>query len=204
MVRRLVLLLATALTTASGANAQAIDGRATGVSGTLIDFNGLSVTGAPLLAVNGVAFTSGYVGAPGVFGSPFATNALYNFSPVNFVFGELRIRFGSAIEAASFNLVTDIGTSTFSAFLNDALVGTFQRPTDNTQSALFYGFENIQFDRLDVRFVLTGTTTLAFTGIDNLRYSGTTVPEPGSLALTVGGLAAVAGVLRRRRHAAHS
>ena len=124
----------------------------------------------------------------------------------DFIYGELRIDFGAAINAASFNLVTDIGTSTFSAFLNSALVSTFDRGTDNTQSALFYGFENIQFDRLAVRFVLTGTTTLAFTGIDNLRYSGTTVPEPGTLALTLtlGGLGAVAGAVRQRRRGAHS
>lgn len=202
MRRRVALSVIAALLVVNTAHAQFIDARVTGVPGVTLDFNTLAIVDfTPVTSVSGVTFGNAYFGGSHFFGSPFGTGALYNVPPApSTLFGLISIRFGGPTTAAAFNLATDAGTTTFTAFLNGAVVSTFNRPTNVAQSTLFFGFEDVQFDRIDVQTLLNGTTDpqIAFTGIDNLQVTTRVTPEPGTLALTVAGLVMVCGAMRRR------
>ncbi|WP_310419122.1 PEP-CTERM sorting domain-containing protein [Chamaesiphon sp. OTE_8_metabat_110] len=85
-------------------------------------------------------------------------------------------------------MVTNPGTSTFNALLNNSVVDTFSTATNNTSSNNFYGFTGVTFDAIRV------TAANNFATIDNIQFGTATaqsVPEPFSIIGTlVGGTAA--------------
>lgn len=139
-------------------------------------------------------------------GSPFSTGAIYNMPPPlsNTAFGAISIQFPIALTGAALNLATDVGATTFSAYLNGSLVTTFNRVTDFSKSSLSYGFEGFEFDRIEVRTVLEGTTgQIAFTGTDNLQFasvpaSAIVTPEPSTATMLLGCAIALLALHRRR------
>ena len=186
---------------------QHIDARATGVLGSVIEFNSpILPNSTPVSALNGVTFGNAYSGSAFFSGSPFATGAIYNVPPAlsNIAFGAISIEFPMALMGAAFNLATDVGATTFSAYLNGSLVETFNSATDFSKSSSFYGFEGFEFDRIEVRTVLEGTTgQIAFTGIDNLQFASVPAaavlaPEPSTAAMIFGGVIALFAYRRRR------
>ncbi|WP_309738022.1 PEP-CTERM sorting domain-containing protein [Chamaesiphon sp. OTE_20_metabat_361] len=86
-------------------------------------------------------------------------------------------------------MVTNPGTSTFNALLNNSVVDTFSTATNNTSSNNFYGFTGVTFDAIRVT---AGSNGLA--AIDNIQFGTATaqsVPEPFSIIGTlIGGTAA--------------
>ena len=105
--------------------------------------------------------------------------------------------FGSPVSGASFNAVDNSSTSTvFSAYLGGSLVSSFVNAVpianDAATTGLFWGFDGVVFDRLEISH-----TTAGF-GIDNLSYTST-VPEPGTVGLVATGLIGLLGVTSRRR-----
>ncbi len=181
---------------ASQVSAQAINGRATGLSVPqyTIDFNSHTVGLLPGI-VNDVNMNTWEVGGPGAGGSSFSTNAIYNFGRQACCLNPTTISFTQAVNGVAFNLVTNRTTSAFSAFLGTNLVYSFSGSTENsaTTNSLWFGFENISFDRISVDAVGTNGAQ----GIDNIQVSA--VPEPSSVALIATGLIALGFAARRRR-----
>lgn len=105
--------------------------------------------------------------------------------------------FDTAISEFALQLLTNSGTTTFTALLGGAVVETFAATTNrDTTADDYYGFEDIVFD--EVRFQISAINSNF--NLDNVQYSfaATAVPEPGTLALLTIGLLGI-GVLRRRR-----
>lgn len=147
----------------------------------------------------GVTFTpSLYYNVQPVF---FPTDFLANFSfagdPTN---NPASILFAQDQTAAAFAMQTNPGTSTFEAYLDGVLVESFTAATslsflpDLTNASNFYGFSGIVFDEIRIT---SGGPGGVFQ-IDNLQLSSA-VPEPGTLALLVLGLAGLAATRRRRQ-----
>lgn len=99
------------------------------------------------------------------------------------------ISFAQSQSQAAFSMVTNPGTSTFEALLNNSLVDTFSTATTSTSSNNFYGFTGVTVDAIRVTARGGGSAI-----IDNIQLSPATaqsVPEPFSIIGTlVGGAAA--------------
>ena len=112
--------------------------------------------------------------------------AAKNFSPTTNPF---LISFTQSRSQAAFSLVTNTGTSTFDALLNNSVVDTFSTATNTSSSNNFYGFTGVTFDAIRVTAALNGIAV-----IDNIQRGTATaqsVPEPFSIIGTlVGGTAA--------------
>lgn len=197
-LRHLTVAFSLLAATASSVAAQAINGRSTGITSPqqTIDFESLAAGSQP--GVVGLANFGGTwtVGGPFVGGSSFATNGAYNFDFSNCCTNPMNIWFTQAVNAAAFNIVTNPGTTVFTAFLGGSQVAQFSAATQNdpTTNGLWYGFENISFDQIQID---ASATVNAAMGIDNLQANA--VPEPGSIALVATGLLGVIGMARRRR-----
>jgi len=116
-------------------------------------------------------------------GYPNITAAVaYNFD------NPFLISFTQPQSQAAFSFVTNRGTSTFEALLNNSVVETFSARNDLDSTNNFYGFTGITFDALRV------TPSGGFGLIDNLQFGTATaqpVPEPFSIIGTlIGGTAA--------------
>lgn len=99
-----------------------------------------------------------------------------------------RIEFDEPVLAFAMAWITNPGNTTFTAYLNDALVEqTTVATTYDNASICFSVFENMTFDRIDATI---DAAHLSFR-IDNLQR----VPAPGAMALLLLGVAAA----RRRR-----
>ena len=111
--------------------------------------------------------------------------AARNFSPTTNPF---LISFTQSRSQAAFSMVTNTGTSTFDALLNNSVVDTFSTVTNTSSSNNFYGFTGVTFDAIRV----TAGSGPAL--IDNIQLGTATaqsVPEPFSIIGTlVGGTAA--------------
>ncbi len=101
--------------------------------------------------------------------------AARNFAPTTNPF---LISFTQSQSQAAFSLVTNPGTSTFDALLNNSVVDTFSTATNTTSSNNFYGFTGVTFDAIRVTAALNGIAV-----IDNIQLGTATaqsVPEPFS------------------------
>lgn len=145
---------------------------------------------------NGTALTNQYSSLGVTFSGLFQYNgdtrpnidtfAAANFSPITNPF---LISFAQSQSQAAFSLVTNTGTSTFDALLNNSVVDTFSTATTSTSSNNFYGFTGVTFDAIRVTAAPSGAAI-----IDNIQLGTATaqsVPEPFSIIGTlVGGTAA--------------
>lgn len=109
--------------------------------------------------------------------------------------------FSSPVSAAVFNFYTNPGTTTFSAYLENQLIETFDASTFATwqgSPARFYGFTDITFDK--ITFSIQGAINTSFV-IDNLQFvtDSTSVPEPATLGLLGLGIAGLASTRRRNK-----
>jgi len=130
-------------------------------------------------------------------GVTFAGLEVYNTSPgypnmtelVGFNFANpFLISFTQPQSQAAFSFITEAGTSTFEALLNDSVVETFFATTDLDSTNNFYGFTGVTFNAIRV------TAAGDLGSIDNLQFGTATaqpVPEPFSIIGTlIGGTAA--------------
>jgi hypothetical protein len=105
------------------------------------------------------------------------------------------IQFLQQQTAAAFAMLTNPGTSTFTALLNGVAVESFSDTTNFNVTTNFYGFTNILFN--EIKITAGGFNSVAL--IDNLQFNPaatTSVPTPALLPGLIGlGL----GVLRKRR-----
>lgn len=199
-VARIALLAVSLALPSAVAQAQFIDGRATGVGGTTIDFNGIVAANfTPLAPIMGVTFANAYFLPGGEFGNTFADGAAYNFNATaSYV---LSIQFGGRVNASAFNVLTGNGTTTFTAFLNGASISSFSSITSAASQNVFFGFEQLQFDRIDITTRLADIPPefIGPIGIDNVQFvSAVVAPEPASVSLVTVGLIALGGATRRR------
>ena len=141
----------------------------------------------------GVTFASDsvfYNSQPGYFSSD---PSLANFSFTNSGGRILSsLYFTQTVNGAAFNFITNLGISSFAALLNETTVESFTAATD-TNTTMFYGFDNISFN--EIQFLAPLNFAAEF---DNLQISSAApVPEPSTFILFGAGLAGF-GLLRRR------
>ena len=141
-----------------------------------------SITLSPLLRYN----SQGAAAFPGITGNYVGNNGGANVNPFS-------ILFGGDITAAAFGVATNPATTFFEALDNGIVVESFAAATHfNGSTNYYFGFQGITFD--EIRVTVGGDRQML---IDNVQIGA--VPEPATYALLVAGLAAVAGVARRRQ-----
>jgi hypothetical protein len=190
------------VTIAGAAQAQTIQGASTGLSSpaATITFEGLgnntSITAQ--YAALGVIFGSDwYSSISGYFyGTGGGVTSASNFQPC--CTSPLDIFFTQAVQGAAFQYGSNLGLSTFTAFLNGNVVSHFTTITSTSgfDTPQYWGFDNSV--KLDAIRIDAFTGNDAFT-IDNLQVGVTATPEPATLALLGTGFAGVFGVVQRRR-----
>lgn len=111
----------------------------------------------------------------------------------------LDIFFTQAVNGTAFQYGSNPGPSTFTAFLNGAVVSTFTAYTGGSgfSTTEFWGFdESVSLDRIRIDAVNVNNAWV----MDNLQVGAVTAtPEPATLLLLGTGFAGVLGVVRRRR-----
>jgi len=142
--------------------------------------------------------------SPNLFYSPNTSifpnmngNRLGNFwSSVNSA-NPFSILFSTIQNDAAFAMVTNQGTSTFTALLNGTAVESFSATTNTSSTSNYFGFTNIYFDEIRVNVGGANGRML----LDNLQTSNNAVvPEPTSLTLFgIGAWVAGLGAACRRR-----
>jgi hypothetical protein len=199
-----------------------VAGRSGGVTGggVTFDFNGLAVASRSALGQSltsggvQVGFAGEYYGKAGtdfVYSDyPFKSDALYNFNAFLPGHALVSMTFESGlVRGATFNFVLGaFGQANLKAWRTGcaspiaSFLATENSVTGGGTSA-FWGFDfndGTGFDRLTIEAsyaLSSGTPSFAF---DNLQVAPlTTVPEPGTVALTALGLAGLVITARRRR-----
>ena len=128
-------------------------------------------------------------------------NSLGNFPDPygTFIEGPFSIKFNTNQSAAAFAMVSNPGTSIFTALLNGAVVETFNAVTE--YSGNFYGFTDILFDEI---LVNPAQETNGAGLIDNLQTVAAPVPEPASTLglLTLGAMGAGSMLKRKQQQKA--
>ena len=146
-------------------------------------------------ALLGVTFSTAFANPDSSENYPHITgNRLGNFRAGNGgQSGLFTARFSSNLSQVAFALVSAPGTSTVTAWLNNTLVQSATLPSSTTEVNNFFGFRDVDFNRLTVSVDTFDHALL----IDNLQ-TVTAVPEPASWALLLAGVACIGGVVRRR------
>lgn len=188
-----------------GANATPIEGANAGLSspGTTINFgNNLFGDGTIITdQFDGLTFGSDSAGDPWRYrtatqGPGIVDGHLFRGAPDQNP-TEWSLMFDTNIFEAAFNFKAfsaDTHYWTISSWLEGSLVETFTFNNVSEDGSLFYGFENSLFDEIRIMNLMDD----AGFEFDNLQYSSSAVPEPGTLALLGLGLAGM-GLTRRRK-----
>jgi hypothetical protein len=208
----LAVYVAFALMATGAASAAPIISRATGlvVPTTLIDFSEVALANDTPMSIQfaglGVSNFTGlwYNGCPGCVTTPpdGAKPDLANFFNNDTGSGvDFSMTFAGPVGEAAFAFASNLGPTTFEAYLGATLVETFtvnlaDISCNDTNGWCYYGFEGGgAFDRITVQ--MNGTAAL----IDNLQFVGV-VPEPSAAVLYGVGLLVAGTALRRRTIAA--
>jgi len=207
-VKTRIVWLFLGLCSASYASVVAVGPAAFPSGSALLDLTGLADgTEVNGLTVNGVHFSytvggSPLSGAVVIDGGPGITN---NIAPPNIVsVGDNTGVLGLLLPApvtlfgygyAILNTTTVANATTINIFMGATNLGTlsYTGAPDSTFTGGFAGIQStIPFDRVELTFNSTAAPAFA---LDNVRFSGSSVPEPSTMLLTV---AALALGLRRR------
>jgi hypothetical protein len=111
-------------------------------------------------------------------------NSLSNFgvfsgsSPIT----PVSIFFNQAQNAAAFSVITQLGTSTFTALLDGSVVETFNAPTTFGDPNNFYGFTGVVFDEIQI----TPGGDANIMNLDNLQTGTASTPVPFEFSPTLG------------------
>jgi len=188
---------------AGSAQAQTIQQAATGltVPATTITFDGLGSNEDIInqYAALGVIFGANWHAATNYY---FTLTGGGSTSASNFLpccVTPLDIFFTQAVSGTAFQYGSNPGPSTFTAFLNGAVVSEFTAFTGGSgfTTTEFWGFnESVSLDRIRIDAVNVNNAWV----MDNLQVGAVTAtPEPATLMLLGTGFAGVFGVVRRRR-----
>ena len=120
---------------------------------------GTSLTFSEVVFPNNTTITNQFQG----FGVIFSSNIKYNPQTTAFpnivgnrlgnffpIVDQFTVSFTSDVAAAAFAMVTNPGTSTFTALLDGAVVESFAAATNFNSASDFYGFSGITFDQIRV------------------------------------------------------
>lgn len=188
---------------AGSAQAQTIQQAATGLASaaSTITFEGLGSNEDIVnqYAALGVVFGANWHAAQSYY---FVQTGGSSTSASNFLpccVTPLDIFFTQAVSGTAFQYGSNPGPSTFTAFLDGAVVSEFTAYTGGSgfNTTEFWGFdESVSLDRIRIDAVNVNN---AWT-LDNLEVGAVTAtPEPATLMLLGTGFAGVFGVVRRRR-----
>jgi len=149
-------------------------------------------------SASGVTFSGGLF--YDASGSPAYANMfqsrLKNYSGGSCSTGECQtfsIFFSNPVSDAVFAAVTQASSSTFSAYLNNALVETFSAATGTTANNV-YGFTGIVFDEIRIDPATTSNSAML---LDSVEYVSA-VPVPAAVWLFGSGLLGLAGIARKK------
>ena len=199
---RLLALAATLALAAPAVQAASVSALSTGLAGadTTITFaegnlpNDTAVT--TQFAAQGVTFSAGIRTAQTYIFSNIDNRAIVNFFPITAAFS---LFFTQDVTDATFAMVTNPGTSQFTALLDGVIVETFTAATSTSQANTFYGFTGIVFDEIAI---VAGGSNNAM-AMDNLSFNVApppppAVPLPASSLLLIGGMGALVAMRRKR------